>query len=255
MLLELVERTCADIEKLNISVGTLQGELLKNAQDTIADLAEKSREYGDRPPEDKAAATVAIMLFGVIRTIPPVARQMVQKLGDQRVSAVRRFATAGALAYLVQKRDWLPDDAPGGYGYLDDAIVLRAGLLEYLQTLPQFAQSVESETKFIQLLIGLTPAPVRATLQQAISKMSLEIQLMSLVEGPIAELMLARLIANPLQPELPAQPQGFVPRFTPGYAGYRSNDGHFSGGAWFEGNNVVMPGGPALIDGNLFIPD
>lgn len=31
--------------------------------------------------------------------------------------------------------------------------------------------------------------------------------------------------------------------------------GHWSGGAYFEGNDVIIPGGPSMIDGQLYIPD
>ena len=40
-----------------------------------------------------------------------------------------------------------------------------------------------------------------------------------------------------------------MPDLTPPGAGY------WSGGAYFEGNNVIIPGGPSLIDGELFIPN
>jgi uncharacterized membrane protein YkvA (DUF1232 family) len=185
-----------------------------------------------------------------IRSIPQTARAMAAKVQDRRVPAERRVAIASVLAYLVQPHDIIPDDAPGHYGYLDDAILLHAGLVAYLDTLSGKTEPSAS-VKIAQFAIGLTPPAARPLLQAGISSMSQLVQLLAMAGPQIAEGTLAQIVANPLQASAGvAAPPGFSPRPARDYAA-----GHWSGGNYFEGNNVIMGGGgPALIDGQLFIP-
>ena len=41
-----------------------------------------------------------------------------------------------SLLYLVQPQDLIPDDAPGGYGFLDDCVLLHAARLAHLTQFP-----------------------------------------------------------------------------------------------------------------------
>jgi hypothetical protein len=95
----------------------------------------------------------------------------------------------------------------------------------------------------------LAPAAAPPLLQQSVAALSVAVEVMSQLGDDIAEMTLAKIVADPLQTGVPAAPQGYRPRGVPNYAG-----GHWSGGNYFEGNNVVIPGGPSLIDGQLFIP-
>jgi hypothetical protein len=66
----------------------------------------------------------------------------------------------------------------------------------------------------------------------------------------IADAMTQQILDNPEGVTAPQAPMGFqMPNMSP------PGVGHWSGGAYFEGGNVVMPGGPSLIDGQLYIPD
>jgi len=254
MLLRLVERTCAEIGELTLSVlPELKEELLENASDSLELVAQENRRQKRASSVDDAAGAMALLAWTAITSIPRIAAQMMQKLADRRVNSVRRLSIASMLTYLVQPHDLVPDDARAGYGWLDDAILIRAGLVEYLQILPDFAESVESEANRLQLLIALTPASVRPALQQSVATMAIGLQLMSVMEGPVAESMLNQVMNDPLAFRMPSASRGFAPRQTWGAGGYR-DQGHFSNGAWFEGNSVIMSGGPSLIDGQLFIP-
>jgi uncharacterized membrane protein YkvA (DUF1232 family) len=199
----------------------------------------------------EAARPLALAAYAYIKGVPGIARAMVGKVKDRRVHAARRCAVASVLAYLVQPHDIIPDNAPGCYGYLDDAILLHAGLAEYLDTLPAPGMDADAHARAVQFLIGLTPAAARPTLQQGVASMSQVVQLLSVMDPGIAEGTLAIIVANPLQASsnVAGPPGGFSPR-----SGRDYSKGHWSGGAYFEGNNVIMSGGPSLIDGQLFIP-
>jgi hypothetical protein len=194
----------------------------------------------------EVAANIVVFM---IRGLPPLARQMAAKVQDRSISSARRCAAAGVLAYFVQPHDLIADDAPGGYGFLDDTILVRAGMLEYLNLVASPGGSADSERNMLGMLAGLTPAPVRPALQQMVTTMAAGVQILGMLEGPIAEMILAQIIANPLQPVGPPAPHGFAPRPPASL-----DRGRWSSGAYFEGNNVVIPGGPSLINGELFIP-
>lgn len=59
-------------------------------------------------------------------------RSLEELVGTEECSVALRCALAGVLAYFVMRFDVIPDDSPGGYGFTDDAILLRAGAVTYL---------------------------------------------------------------------------------------------------------------------------
>ncbi|MEX2153958.1 MAG: DUF1232 domain-containing protein [Gemmatimonadaceae bacterium] len=251
MLVELVEKTCSAIDRLPMedALPGLQLELRQHAPDTIANLRNEAVKNGSSPSENDAVVAASMLTFEHVKGLPTLARLMVQKMRDRSADPARRCAVAGVLAYLVQPHDVIPDSASGGYGWLDDAILLRAGLVEYLNLLPPGQTNLEFEQKVVGVLVSLAPADARLALQQAIGTMSLSVQLMGLMEAEIAELILAKVIANPFATAQQAAPRGFRAKTVPSY-----DRGHWSAGMYFEGNSVVIPGGPSLLDGQQFIP-
>jgi uncharacterized membrane protein YkvA (DUF1232 family) len=255
MLFELLDRVSAEIGQLNITsdkvYGAFGSQVLQHSPDVVAESVEHSKGQGTIVTSQAAATALGIMgLIGVV-ALPDLAKRMADKLRDKQVAAARRCALAEVLAYVVQPHDLIPDDAPGGYGYLDDVVLLRAGLMQYLNERPLPGVSMEAEMKYVAFLIRLTPMHVRQVLQQSIASMSVVVQVMEWLPAPIAEFTLGQIIANPLQVALKAPQGGFVPTPLPNY------DPGFIGrsGAYIQGGSIVMPGGPALIDGRLFIPD
>ena len=80
--------------------------------------------------------------------------------------------------------------------------------------------------------------------------MAMTLQLMSMLDIFTLDLTLQQMINNPLQLPTIQRPNNFNPSPGPDLG-----LGHWSNGAYFEGNNIIMPGGASLIDGELFIPD
>jgi len=251
MLYKLVDNICAHVDGISLAdVGPeLEEQIREAAPDAIKQLIKENKKQDKKVTQDQAAKTLTITAFAYIKGLSGVARFMVQKVEDRRVHASRRCAVASVLAYLVQPHDIIPDDAPGGYGFLDDVVMLRAGLVEYLDTLPQPEMDADYEGKVVDLLVSLTPQDARAALLQGVSSMSQLVQLISTMDPANAEGMLAQIVANPLQASSTIAGQGFTPRAGQSYSG-----GSWSNGAYVEGNNVVISGGPSLIEGQLFIP-
>lgn len=199
---------------------------------------------------DLVVSAVAHGILASIKEIPSIVNEMVSRLKNRSTNPSLRCALAGVLVYLVQPRDLIPDDAPGGYGFVDDDAIVRAGLIEYLNLLPKFSKGVEAERQRIQFIARIIPLQIVPSLQLAIDGMHMTLQMLSMLSKPMLELTLQQMINKPLQLPAIQQPTGFTP--TPGPS---IGTGHWSGGAYFEGNNVIISGGPSLIDGELFIPD
>lgn len=251
MLFKLVSQKCLQIGNRGFvaCVDELAPLIQQHAQEAVADCQRRSRESGGNPTAQQAARGLAIIAAGSISQIPGLVLRMMDAVKDARIPATRRAAIASVLAYFAQPHDLFPEEESGLYGLLDDAILLRAGILEYLQELPQPELDLDHERHFVGILISLTPASVRPAIQQMISSLSLALQTLSQLDPALAEIVLRQIITNPLQASPPAAPQGFVPHPATNY-----EKGRWSGGAYFEGNNMVIPGGPSLIDGQLFIP-
>lgn len=199
---------------------------------------------------DLVASAVAHGILATIKEIPSIVNEMVSRLKNRSTNPSLRCALAGVLVYLVQPRDLIPDDAPGGYGFVDDNAIARAGLIEYLNLLPKSSKDVEAERRRIQFAARIIPLQIVPSLQLAIDGMHITLQMLSVLPKPMLELTLQQMINKPLQLPAIQQPTGFTPTPSPSIG-----TGHWSGGAYFEGNNVIISGGPSLIDGELFIPD
>ena len=76
----------------------------------------------------------------IVKRMPEMIDVMVERLQSDEVDPAVQCAVATVLAYVVQPRDLIPDDAPGGYGFIDDTILLHAGFLDVLSMEPPRAE-------------------------------------------------------------------------------------------------------------------
>ena len=175
---------------------------------------------------------------------------MVGRINDEHVDAGERCAMASILGYLVQPHDLIPDDAPGHYGYLDDATLLQAGLVEYADMhLPAGTQR-EAQAQLAASLIALAPVHLRPHIQLGVTSMSEVLQVVRTMGVEVVEGILQMIVRDPLvQPQSLTAPPGFHLRSA------RDHGGFFSRGVYLEGNTLMLGGGvPLSIDGRLFIP-
>jgi uncharacterized membrane protein YkvA (DUF1232 family) len=185
-----------------------------------------------------------------IKQIPEITGHMISGLKNRSLDPSIRCVMAASLVYLVQPHDFIPDDAPGGYGFIDDNAIIRAGMIEYLKLVPNSADAIKAQQDIVQFTARLVPLQLVPTLQLTIDGMSTNVQMLRVLPEEVIELTIQQMINAPLQMPVISQPAGFTPSPGPSLG-----NGHWAGGAYFEGNNVVISGGPSLIDGQLFIPD
>jgi uncharacterized membrane protein YkvA (DUF1232 family) len=256
----MLDEVCHGIEAL---------ELQRDAPDMLEEIRRARPDFATRLDEAMAAleakgksrAAAQVVALGIasfiiskVKEIPEIVQTMVAAANNRSTDPATRCAVLGALAYVVQPHDLIPDDAPGGYGFVDDAILLRTGMIEYLNLLPPNPTQDDLNRDVLQSFASLVPLAVLPALQQAVQGMTMAFQLLLALPPEVVEFTTQQILRNPLQMTAPQAPAGFR---APAYRDFSGSAGrgHWSGGAYFEGNNVIMPGGgPSLIDGQLFIP-
>ncbi|MBN9661394.1 MAG: DUF1232 domain-containing protein [Acidobacteria bacterium] len=184
-----------------------------------------------------------------VKSISEIAATMVRECQMSRTDPRVRCAVVGALAYLVQPRDLIPDDAPGGYGYIDDCVLLRVTLRECLNLTPSRVSDAAMQEKCIELLGRVVSEPVLPQLQLAVQAISLTFQTLAMLPLETARMLAEQIIANPLQMATPQPAPGFQPRPAPSL-----DPGSWHGGVYIEHGDVIVPGGPALIGGQFTPP-
>lgn len=249
MLFNLLNKTCTKISKLNIERNAPL--MLQEINSARPDFRERLLKSGIKENViDLVSQAIATGVLVHIKEMPTIVDIMVNKVHSRHTDASIRCALVGVLAYLVQPHDLIPDDAPGGYGFVDDNALLRAGLIEYLNILPPQATEAEKQRDYLQIFGSIVPLGILPALQTAVIGVTSAFHILRMLPPEIIEMTTQQAIANPLQMSAPQPPAGFTAPRAPNLGA-----GHWSGGAYFEGNNVIMPGGPSLIDGQLFIPD
>ena len=78
----------------------------------------------------------ASFMIDQIKEIPALAQEIVAEIRKPETRPEVRCSLLASLVCLVQPQDLVPDDAPGGYGFLDDCVLLHAARLAHLTQFP-----------------------------------------------------------------------------------------------------------------------
>lgn len=251
MLFQFVERICTTIDDIpDQPPPELQEQIRAAASDSVAELMESCKRAGKPRTEEQASKTLAMLALTAIKSIPRTARVMVGRINDERVDIGERCAMASILGYLVQPHDLIPDDAPGHYGYLDDATLLQAGLVEYADMHLPPGTDRENQAQLACSLVALAPTELRPHIQLGVTSMSEVLQMVRAMGSDVTDGIMQMIVGNPLvQPESLTAPPGFHLRSARDYGGFFSRSG-----VYLEGNNIMLGGGvPSSINGRLFI--
>jgi uncharacterized membrane protein YkvA (DUF1232 family) len=107
----------------------------------------------------------------IVKRMPEMMDVMTQRMYSSDVDPAIQCAVATVLAYVVQPRDLIPDGAPGGYGFVDDAILLHAGYLDILAMEPPHAERFKTQEEYLSFIINFAPSNVIAELQRTVESM------------------------------------------------------------------------------------
>lgn len=253
-LAHLLEATCNRLSTLD---PRRDGPaLLEQIQAARPDLKWKvSEALRAANPEAAQLVSHAIgagVLLTMRKELPELMDKIVMRINDRSTEPALRCALVSVLAYVVQPRDIVPDDAPGGFGFVDDNALLVAITLQLTEPTPANASAIVELKKRLASLTSMLPLHIAPALQAAIQGTVLMFQSLRMLPPQTADAMTQMVLDDPIGATAPRQvqaPPGWVaPDLSP------PDRGHWSGGIYVEGNNVIVPGGPALLDGQLYIP-
>jgi len=256
MLYQLLDKIYARINKLEVA--TEAPRFVAQLQKMRPNLKAELKAQGIAADQlDKSFLVLSTAQLTVIKGIPAIAAEMSKMLRAGSGEPAFRCVLAASLAYLVQPKDLLPDDLPGFYGFIDDALFLHeAGALSWEIT-GDMARA-EEKRKIFQFIFMFVPDGSRELFKSAISGLAITLNLMRSLDPMMAEMTTQMLISNPLQPISPQAGSGQVgvpSTFGSQFSNYPS--GHGPQYTWRDGNSmgVNFPGGGGVAtDGrDIFI--
>jgi len=252
MLFELLDSVVNHINSLDVkkSAPVLLKELKRNSPTYWESLHKNLEKKGTKKEVIKVTEeAIAAGILSKIKEIPVIVNTIISVINDNRTSADIRCALVGSLALLVKPRDLIPDDAPGGYGFLDDTILLRATLVKYLDYLPPGVSSLEEEKKTLQLLTLGIPSNMLSTMQTAIVGMEYGAMILKQLPPFLLDTTTKMLIQNPILAEIKAPPQGIQTSDAFKLPSHGNLTQTMAGTMYTEGGNISMsfPGGDSIF--------
>ena len=164
-------------------------------------------EQRDRAFPDAASGTsreTVLQMFAagaltIVKRIPEMMDVMVERLHSDEVDPAVQCAVATVLAYVVQPRDLIPDDAPGGYGFIDDTILLHAGFLDILSMEPPAAERFNTQREYLSYISSFAPPAVMSELQTTVQSMESTMAVFRMLPREALEVTTRIIIDEPLR--------------------------------------------------------
>jgi uncharacterized membrane protein YkvA (DUF1232 family) len=211
MLQALVEQKVAEIRRIDV-----ERDAAAFAQQVLARNPEPFREIPrpvvealahaepDAEPDAAPAARLGVQLLAraqlrLILELPEHVTEMLALVHDGHTSPHVSVALLGALAYLVQPAELVADDAPGGYGYVDDCIVIKTMRLAMAHMGVPLVLDEGRERRSLSLLALALAPEVFARMQCLMTRTWNEIHLLHMTPTAVAVTQAQRLSRFPLE--------------------------------------------------------
>ncbi len=135
----------------------------------------------------------------IIKRMPQMMDVMLERLHSTDEDPAVQCAVATVLAYIVQPRDLIPDDAPGGYGFVDDAILLHAGFLDILSMEPPHAERFRTQEEYLSFVSSFAPKDVMAELQHTVESLEATMAVFRMLPAEALEVTTRIIVDEPLR--------------------------------------------------------
>ena len=245
MLFDLLDETVNQIAAIDVDSATA---LFWHQVATVRPDVVATIKSGVEDPDMADAIGHSIAhgkLTSMTNDVPHMAEVLSAAVRNQDLPASVRCAIVGVLAYVVQPHDLIPDEAPGGYGFIDDDMLLRASLVEFLDELPPSGFDATRERNYIALVSAFVSTDLIPLLENALTGVVEADHKLRIVPADVLEHTIELIIKDPLRTPLPDAPKNFT---LPESQHLPSEQwtGKPGGGAVFvDGDNVTVsfPGG------------
>ena len=259
MLFRMVEQTCERLDALDVQRDTpamLRQILAVRPQHETGALVDAAALALDGVPVDELRAVlsgaekkVAAMMVTRVKESAAVARRMVDFIRGDEVSLHVQVGLVIALLYFVDPQDLVPDSAAGGYGFVDDAVLLRAGLVEVAHELPPDPLRDHKLSDDISMFASVLPPRVVPVLERMVMELQGIVRTLRGNQPGLLSMLRDQIISTGALANIPAVPRDA--RISGIFGFPSSGAGRWECGVYFEGRNIIVPGGPSLIDGKV----
>lgn len=254
MLFQKLNKVFTQINKMEIATEAprFAAQVKKRRPSLISEL--KAQGIASDQLEETITVLSAAQLK-IIKDLPKIAAEMAKMLKEGRGEPAYRCVIAASLAYFVQPKDLLPDDLPGGYGFIDDALLLHEACALSWEITGDMARAEENR-KIFQYIFMFIPDGSLEQFKAGIRGMAITLNIMRSLDPSLAELTTQMLIANPLQPISPqgqfgavSGPSAFGSQFSsyPGRPQYSWQSGSTMGVNFPGGGGVATNGRDIFI--------
>ena len=188
----------------------------------------------------------------IVKRMPEMMDVMTQRMYSKDVDPVVQCAVATVLAYVVQPRDLIPDDAPGGYGFIDDAILLHAGYLDILSMEPPHSERFKTQEEYLSFIVNFAPSNVMNELRRTVESMESTMAVFRMLPPDALEVATGIIVDDPYSAASRWEAQGED-------AGFRSarfleeSASDSIQNVTHDGDSIVVqiPGGKITSDGTV----
>ena len=218
MLFKEVNKIIKIIEKINPKKDSpaFSNEMIRNCATTVDRIrnAPGSEEVKSLILQGVAAGCIKRLIV----TLPGKIEQISNLAQDSSCPLPARCVLAGTLGYLVQPNDLIPDNAKGGYGFVDDAVLIHSVHAEYLSVFQLNSEEKKESAELTRVAAGICPPAIVGPLNTAIMGINIGFELFPNLPTQVLETTLQQIIANPYQATMQnAVPQGVSPGHVEGW--------------------------------------
>lgn len=225
--------------------------------DTWLEHRPEQRERAFPEETDPESRDLMFQMFAagaltIVKRMPEMMDVMTQRMYSRDVDPVVQCALATVLAYVVQPRDLIPDDAPGGYGFIDDAILLHAGYLDILSMEPPHAESFKTQEEYLSFIVNFAPSNVMNELRRTVESMESTMAVFRMLPPDALELATGIIVDDPYSAASRWEAQGEDKGFRSARFLEESGSGEIQH-VTHDGDSIFVqiPGGRITSDGTV----
>lgn len=131
----MLEDTCRRVSALDPGTegAAMCGQILRSHPDLEQKMNAMAHTADGALAKDLVLKALGIGTVRQVKNLTVQVNTLVERINDRSTEPALRCSLVSVLAYVSQAKDLVPDDAPGGYGFVDDCAMLTATMLQLLE--------------------------------------------------------------------------------------------------------------------------
>lgn len=250
MLFEMINQATDAINELDVTNDA--PEFARHAKKANPHILEDLNLRTTEHDNESTLLSLCTVQLGFIKAMKGMMIDpLIHALNDPRTPHPIRFAIASSLSYFVNPKDLIPDNTSGGYGFIDDYVILRAAHIEYMNLLGNTERAASSNQLINFSTLFMSPEVI-PKIKNTVELLSTSIQMCNVLPEDVLIYMIDLYILNPIQAstQQPQAPEGF--NVIPHVNFDRTEAGHWqvANGNMFFGTQAAIYNGEVIVFDN-----